>query len=98
MNTDKLNAYCTSYNRSMYTFLSAYIYPFNYGWRVFHFGWTGALHPVRSDVFPTLASDDNTLKIVRRDVAHASVFAAVDEYIPSSTIRKLLCSIDVDSK
>lgn len=29
MNTDKLNAYCTSYNSTMYTFLSAYIYLFN---------------------------------------------------------------------
>lgn len=73
MNTDKLNAYCTSYNSTMYTFLSAYIYPFNYT----------CASRMRSDVFP-FPRNGKTFKPVRRAPAPAPrVYAsAVDEYIP----------------
>ena len=59
MNTDKLNAYCTSYNSTMYTFLSAYIYPFNCAG-------TAPRVPVRIMVFCCLRWLGKTLKLIAR--------------------------------
>ena len=75
MNTDKLNAYCTSYNSTMYTFLSAYIYPFNYT----------CAPRMRSDVFPCPLRGLVKHSSPSDALCPHPGASAVDEYIPHTT-------------